>query len=87
MTTRVHIMRLACMEGITSLSLYGCSAVNDDDLAILARSPLAASLQLLILCGTNITDAGIKVSTPCASFSARALSLSLSPRIRSHLGS
>jgi hypothetical protein len=81
MTTRVHILRLACMEGVTSLSLYGCSAVNDDDLAILARSPLAASLQLLILCGTNITDAGIKVGIPSSILHAplvlRARSLSL----------
>lgn len=60
-TSGVHLERVAGMKGLTSLSLYGCSAVSDDDLAVLARSPsLAASLRLLLLCGTNITDAGLK---------------------------
>lgn len=63
-TSGVHLERVAGMKGLTSLSLYGCSAVSDDHLATLARSPsLAASLRLLLLCGTNITDAGLKAPT------------------------
>ncbi|ELR21475.1 uncharacterized protein ACA1_184210 [Acanthamoeba castellanii str. Neff] len=55
-TSGVHLERVAGMKGLTSLSLYGCSAVSDDDLAHLAAF---TGLERLHACGTYTTLEGL----------------------------
>ncbi len=62
-TSSLHLTSLQDASNLSSLSLFCCKAVGDSEVSQLASpsSRLSQHLETLILCGTNITRAGLTV--------------------------